>query len=375
MKLSPLHRRVLASLEVLPAGLQDPTAASFLIRSQLKVSDVVTGLLRRSRPNYPTVWDPWILKDDDIYRMYYLKGLPGQTPWWIVSDICGAVSTDLEHWQDLGVLLEPEPRNDWESGRVCAGCTYKENGIYYLFYSASGRELPHLKNEGIGLAVSKDGVHFSRISDRPLLMPQPNDPWYDRSRLSNHFHWRDPYLYKDEETGKYYLFVCASARAKGDYSGCVGVAIADSITGPYELLPPALSIAGDPENWAYYHTERPQIIHQGGKYHLFFSCFKMFFNPNWLATSQQNRITNSSLYWYTSDHITGPYTPIDEKNFIVVGSERTGLYGTNFLQTDDELIAYGWYHRLHTLEVSKTFQVEWDTNNTSINALRIRQNS
>jgi len=60
-----------------------------------------------------------------------------------------------------------------------------------------------------------------------------------------------------------------------------------------------------------------------------------------------------------SDNVEGPYQPINN-DFIVRGSEKTGMYGTNFLQIStapEEYIAYGWYHRLHALEVSSAYRV------------------
>lgn len=68
------------------------------------------------------------------------------------------------------------------------------------------------------------------------------------------------------------------------------------------------------------------------------------------------------MYWYVADRIEGPYQPVNNDDFIVKGSEKTGMYGTNFLQIStepEEFIAYGWYHRLHTLAVSQAFQVNW----------------
>lgn len=361
MKLSRFQRQILQYLEPLPTAYMNSKAITWSEWSQVRLSKLATGLLRRSRSGNP-LWDPWILKDGDVYRLYYLEGVEGTDPWWSYSRICGAISTDLKQWEPLGVLLEPELENAWESGRVCAGCTYQEAGTYYLFYSAGGQAAPHLHNEGIGLATSTDGIHFSRQSHQPLLIPKADDRWYTRSNWTGHFHWRDPYLFKDLQTGKYYLFICASAKIPGNFQGCIGLAVADKITGPYQILPPVITISEDLEPWAYYHMERPQVIHRNGMYYLFFSCFKQFFNPDWLRTTQQNQINNSSLYWYVSDQITGPYQPVDPKNFVVPGSERTGLYGTSFLQTStnpETTIAYGWYHRLHTLEVSDTFRVLW----------------
>ncbi|MBD2776137.1 family 43 glycosylhydrolase [Iningainema tapete] len=362
-KVSPLYQKIISTIEPLP--LKNPVldTASLVERSQIKIAETVTKILRFFRQGEPMNWDPWILKDGDIYRLFYLRGVEGANPWWATSKICGAISNDLHNWQDLGTILEPDPNNDWESGRILAGCAYKEKDIYYLFYSAGGKEFPHNKNEAIGLAISQDGLHYSRYSQNYLLKAEDDDPWYGRSSWTQHYHWRDPYIFKDENTGKYYMFICASSKVSGNFQGCVGLASASEISGPYKLLPPVIEAPTDTaEHWPYYHLERPQVIYKEGKYHLFFSCFKMLMNPKWLQQVKHKRVTSSSLYWYISDHITGPYQPIDKDECIVKGSEKTGMYGTNFLQVStnpDKYIAYGWYHRLHTLEISPTFSVVW----------------
>ena len=377
MRLNPLQQKIITYLEPLPTGHHESVKVSIIGQSQLKLSETVTGILRRWRRREPMIWDPWILQDGGVYRLFYLKGLEGQIPWWTISNICGAISPDLEHWQDLGTLLEPNPANDWESGRVCAGCTYEEDGVYYLFYSAGGKELPHLKNEAIGLATSTDGLQFSRCSHLPLLVPDDDNLWYGRSHWTGHFHWRDPYIFKDHNTGRYYMFICASSKVPGNFQGCIGVAVADKISGPYELMPPAVEAPMDAlDDWPYYHMERPQVIYRDGKYHLFFSCFKVFLNPKWLGKLSHNRITNSSLYWYISDSINGPYKPVNDNDFIVRGSEKTGMYGTNFLKlaaNEERLIAYGWYHRLHALAVSQVFRVIWKNTVLESDAIQILQ--
>ncbi|MBV8882380.1 MAG: family 43 glycosylhydrolase [Chroococcidiopsidaceae cyanobacterium CP_BM_RX_35] len=376
MRLNKIHQKVISILEPLPVANNYLPSVNIIERSQIRVGETVTGILRSLRQGEPMNWDPWILKDGDIYRLFYLRGLEGQTPWWIVSKMCGAISTDLTHWQDLGTILEPEPANCWESGRIFAGFTYKEDGIYYLFYSAAGNEGIHLNNEAIGLATSSDGLHFSRYSNNYLLKPDDDDPWYGLWNGTGHFHWRDPYILKDDKTGSYYMFICASARVPGDFQGCIGLAVADSISGPYKLLPPAVRVPVDAaEAWPYYHMERPQVIYKNDKYHLFFSCFKQFFNPSWLQKVKHKRITNSSLYWYIADSITGPYKPVNDEDCVVIGSEKTGMYGINFLQVSiapEEYIAYGWYHKLHALEVSPTFRVIW--NNTDSVVEQTKQN-
>jgi len=363
MKLHPLQRAIIRAIEPIPTGVSELVTPSPLEQGQVRMEEVVTGMLRSLHSEKPMVWDPWIVKDDDVYRLFYLQGVEGNVPWWTFSRIYGAISKDLEHWQDLGLILDLQPDMPWESGRICAGCAYKEGDTLYLFYSAGGKEMPYLHNEAIGVATSTDGRHWQRHCDHYPLIPDEQNPWYGRCNWTGHFHWRDPYIFKDPKSDRYYMFICASSKTPGNFQGCVGVAVADQIAGPYHILPPALVTSPETaHDWAYYHMERPQVFYRYGKYHLFFSCFTVLMNPQWIDGKRSHRVTNSSLYWYVSDHVTGPYSPVDPDNFIVPGSERTGLYGTAFLQaspSSDELIAYGWYHRLYTLEVGPTFRAVW----------------
>lgn len=330
-------------------------------------------------------WDPWILKDGDIYRLFYLRSLNGPIfrRWWEAdSKIYGAISTDMKQWKDIGLILDIEPSNAWEAGRLCAGSTYKENGIYYLFYSAADKGGAGEKvkkgekvTEQIGLATSTDGFHWERFSNQPCLRADENNGWYGRSINGsyNYFHWRDPFIVKDQESGKYYMFF--STYSKGDGANqhrgaCIGLAVAEKMAGPYELLPPAATpvLDGTKES-PFREMERPQVIYKDGKYHLFFSTFLPNVNPQWIEKVGVDKVTDSSLYWYVSDTITGPFQPVSERP-IVEGSEKTGIYGMNFfpaLDNSEDFIAHGWRYRIFTLEVSPIYQVQWQVNSITIN--------
>ncbi|MDJ0695551.1 family 43 glycosylhydrolase [Mastigocoleus sp. MO_188.B34] len=350
----------------------------------------VAKFIQSSQKGLPS-WDPWIFKDDDVYRLFYLAGMPGVDSmcWWENSRIYGAISHDLKNWQDLGVILEPDHSNSWESGRLFTGYTYKENGIYYLFYSGAGTDWPNLMHEGIGLAKSTDGLHWERYSNKPIVQPEISNPWYGLSvqyldgdgeyvpKYSQHLQCRDPYVVKDEKTNQYYMFFTTAFKGseeidlqtfKPNYLGCVGIAVADRITGPYKLLPPAATPeVGEEHMWAYYHKERPQVIYKNGKYNLFFSCFKGYLNPKWVEKVDGN-VTDSSIHWYVADEIAGPYKPVSSHP-IIPSSMRTGLYASHFLPMSDnldELLLYGWYFRFSTLEVSPKFRVKWEGDNIQI---------
>ncbi|MEL6263070.1 MAG: family 43 glycosylhydrolase [Cyanobacteria bacterium J06631_12] len=339
-------------------------------------------------------WDPWILKEEDGYRLFYLSGRTDQDPWWGTSWICGAHSQDLQRWQHMGPILEPLSNEGWESGRLFAGSAYKIQGRYYLFYSAASKD--DIASEAIGLATSDDGVQWQR-SHRPLLawseadavQASPGVSYAGRCRWASHLHWRDPYIVQSVETQKYYLFFCASLGHTDRYQGGLGVAIADQLGGPYQLLPPAagpgvesISMGTTPSVnqalWPFYHLERPQIIFFQGRYHLFFSCFKQFVNPLWLEQLGTHTVSDSTLYWYVSDNIMGPFLPSSSLP-VVLGSEKTGLYGTTFFDlppsdTDVELAnsepfemkVIGWYSKDYRLAIAQEFSAIWTSESLKI---------
>ena len=80
MNLHPLQQRIISQLEPIPTDLSELTTASCLERSQVRFGQSVTAMLRSLRHCEPMDWDPWILKDENVYRLFYLRGLEGQTP-------------------------------------------------------------------------------------------------------------------------------------------------------------------------------------------------------------------------------------------------------------------------------------------------------
>jgi len=67
-------------------------------------------------------------------------------------------------------ILKPNPSNVWEEKVVLNPAAYYEDGTFYLYYRAAGNDKEH--KIYIGLATSKDGIHFERTSDNPVLSPQ-----------------------------------------------------------------------------------------------------------------------------------------------------------------------------------------------------------
>ncbi|MCK9289077.1 MAG: hypothetical protein RBS76_05050 [Acholeplasmatales bacterium] len=69
-------------------------------------------------------------------------------------------------------IIKPNSKNDWESLAVCNPGAWYEDGTFYLLYRAAGNDDAHMIY--LGLATSKDGINFTRYSDKPVLSPDPN---------------------------------------------------------------------------------------------------------------------------------------------------------------------------------------------------------
>ncbi|GAB4524407.1 MAG: hypothetical protein Tsb0014_02850 [Pleurocapsa sp.] len=315
------------------------------------------------------IWDGMLFKHEDCYRLLYLQGNSRACPFWSVGEMAMAISTDLKHWQYQGVVLETDPESNWSDGRILAGSLYKENGIYYLFYSAASSQ--DILEEKIGLATSVDGITWKKRK-KPFLQQDKrfygSYPSVFNEKPGKQTPWRDPYLVKDPDTGKYYMFITTSFQGDDTfYKGCIGLAVADRIDGDYEILPPVvLPLVEGTQESIFGEMERPQVIYKNGQYHLFCSATVKNINPRWLEQVGKDGITNFSLYWYVSDKITGPFEPISEKP-VVKGSEYTGLYATNIIEAPNgTLFATGSEGMSKTLELSSRYPVIWEDDRLEI---------
>ncbi len=75
---------------------------------------------------------------------------------------------------DKNPLLSPNKENAWENLAVCNPGAWYEDGRFYLLYRAAGDDPEHIIR--FGLAESKDGENFERVSDDPAFGPSMDGP-------------------------------------------------------------------------------------------------------------------------------------------------------------------------------------------------------
>lgn len=112
-----------------------------------------------------------------------------------------AVSEDLVHWSHLPIALAPG--EEYDRNGCFSGCGIEKDGKLYLMYTGHV-DLPERTPEGVGtcqtqnLAVSEDGIHFSKIPENPVIRAPESDE-------VNQGDFRDPKVWKHGD--KYYVVV------------------------------------------------------------------------------------------------------------------------------------------------------------------------
>ena len=66
-------------------------------------------------------------------------------------------------------ILSPNPQQPWERLVVCNPGVIYDRGTFHMLYRCAGNDAQHVIR--FGLANSKDGFHFKRMSNRPILSP------------------------------------------------------------------------------------------------------------------------------------------------------------------------------------------------------------
>ena len=71
-------------------------------------------------------------------------------------------------------VLTPHADHPWENLAVCNPGVWLQDGLFTMIYRAAGDDADHVIR--FGLATSRDGIHFERASNQPLLGPSEDGP-------------------------------------------------------------------------------------------------------------------------------------------------------------------------------------------------------
>ena len=115
-----------------------------------------------------------------------------------------ARTKDFVTWEELPIALYPD--RPYDQGGAWSGTAIEKDGVLYLFY-ASVVLRDNVPVQTISVAFSRDGLHFEKYENNPVIDHYPADGSED---------FRDPAIFS--ENGKNYLVIASGqeGRKKGN---------------------------------------------------------------------------------------------------------------------------------------------------------------
>lgn len=271
----------------------------------------VTGRRPVLGPGLGTVNDPFVIKEDEIYKMWF--------SWRKGRVIAYTESKDGVRWDNVQVVLIPVTDSPWEGHEVCRPTIVKKDGLYHMWYTGmmfpteinsarscigyarskdglvwNREEMPVLvpdkaweniavshphviweedqgiykmwysggrqhEADAIGYAESRDGIHWEKCSENPVLTPSAENYWEMGKVLA-------PYVMKKE--GYYYMFYQGM---DGDLIAGLGVARSKDGIHDWERYISNPVLAGVDGNWDWLGTRKVSIVQEADGYQMWYT--------------------------------------------------------------------------------------------------------
>ena len=285
------------------------------------------------------LWDSWFALKGNECHAFHLQAPITEDPEERHNNnvsIGHAVSTDLKNWTRLPTALRPGLEDSWDNFSLWTGCVIEKDKKFYMFYTGRNKN-PDVKwIQKIGIATSDDLINWEKHDKNPIL--EADNEVYEmrngKNRVGKIGAWRDPYVFRDPKTDKYYMLI--TAREKGDtdeYNGCIGIAESDDILN-WNLLPPLLAPG------VYDEMEVPQMIIHNNLYYLFFSTQAGNYKPEYAKEVG----SFGGRHCYYSETLFGEYKPVNGNASVY--NHEDELYGLAAISKNKNVLtSIGWLNK------------------------------
>ena len=199
---------------------------------------------------------------------------------------------------------------------IGTGSVVKKGSVYYAFYTGHNPNYPSscvTHKEGVMLATSSNlNSNFTKSTSFTTIYA-PTGLNYDQND-----NFRDPYVFYDATTAKYYMLVAARKDVGGgSWKGVIAYYTSTNVTNwTYQ----GVLYDGGSDN--FFMLETPEIFKSGTTYYLLFSD-----------------ITSKNVYYRKSSSITGPWSkPIGADRF-----DGNGIYAAKTaIDSFGDRYIFGW---------------------------------
>ncbi len=171
-----------------------------------------------------------VIHVQNLYYVWYSRSLQGPSGYY--AEVWYATSPDGKSWTEQGVAIGKGEHATWDENGVFTPTVLIAEGRYYLFYTAVPKPFrqehpPTPTAIGVGIADSPDGP-WRRFDGNPILRVGPPGAW-DSCRVD------DACLIVRK--GRYWMYYKGRQQGLSPAETKMGLAIADSPTGPYQKHP------------------------------------------------------------------------------------------------------------------------------------------
>lgn len=112
---------------------------------------------------------PWVVYDGQMFKMWYTN-LTEQSD---AQNICFADSSDGIDWTRHGMVLNKGEAGSWDSGAIMGAVILYDGTTYKMWYLG----MALVRACSVGYATSSDGIHWSKDSGNPVMTPGGNGGW------------------------------------------------------------------------------------------------------------------------------------------------------------------------------------------------------
>lgn len=144
---------------------------------QQTARDAVT--ITRSSYNYA----PAVIHDGGLYHLYWCGGVAGDTILHLKAPALTGPWTASSFWSRYDIALSPTTsKADFDGLHTCDPNVLKRGDTFYLYYTG---EAADGALSAIGVASSRDGIHFTRLNNgRPIVTAAETNPGYAAAHLT-----------------------------------------------------------------------------------------------------------------------------------------------------------------------------------------------
>jgi beta-fructofuranosidase len=260
------------------------------------------------RPHDAFVGDVIPFHWDGKFHMFYLKAHRPATHYMAEGAYAWEhrVSSDLIHWDDWPVAIEPGGVGDADYLGCWTGSVIEREGTFHLFYStalvAEGR------TQAVLHATSRDLRTWIKDERNPIF--QADRRWYEP------IDWRDPFVFWNDATSEYWMLLAACSKTEPlRHRGCIGLAVSPDLEN-WQVRPPL---------WA------PQMYRAALECPDLFRC-----GDRWVLLFSESGDT-SLTHYRVSESLNGPWLAPSNDTL-----DGRAFYAAKTTSDGDRRYAFGW---------------------------------